>query len=318
MINEVVRRFVRELGWPRTYNYWAGSTWLTGQIPITAEEAVKLISMGKIIGVWQCYGSSITNPCEYRDVLVFEFDVRECEGNEGIDCIRNWALGHASELMPLLDRNPTIWWNGGKSLYLIYLFNTPVPANYGLRPEWVEYARAIGVDMQVVNAKHAFRLPGTPHQRTGYLGKFLDERLNVVERPIIERVNPFVFMTPNGVRVNTEPVRRPIGERRPKQLPRWVQALIGYLRENGELCHEARRAIAMWMLFLGYSEDEVVEVFKAANDFDEHRTRYYIRYDYENWIARGLPPLSCRDVVEKCRGDDMPEVTCPQRRGDGA
>ena len=315
MINEVTRAFLDALTWGyRRYNYWAGDTWLTSKLPITKENAIKLINNKEIIGIWQCFGDSIEEPCRLRDVLVFEVDIRECEGRESLDCVLKWARERINDLKPLLDQNPVVWWNGGKSLYFMLFFEKPVPADYVLSKPWADFAASIGMDLQEAQAKHAVRVLGTPHQRTGYLGKLLDNRLRPTLSLVINRVDPYYFLEPPSTMPSEpKPVSANAGERGwrgSRRLPRWVQALIDYLKENGELCHEGRRAIATWMLFLGYSEDEIVEVFRSAKDFNEHKTRYYIRYEYEKWISQGMPPISCKTVVRKCGDHKVPKLEC--------
>ena len=318
-MNLLASEFLDSLTWGfRRYNYWAGKTWLTGKLPIDKAGAIKLISNREIIGVWQCFGSSIGEPCQYRDIIVFEVDIEECEGRESLDCVVRWGREHMGMLRPVIDYASIIWWNGGKSLYFFIYFDTPVPAFYELREEWVEFARAIGMDMQEAQAKHAVRVIGTPHPRTGYLGKLLDGSLKPVDRLEVVRVNAFYFLEPPSIAKPVKPqviARNRGGKEGRRELPRWVQALIDYLKANGELCHFGRLAIATWMLFLGHSEDEIVEVFKSAKDFNEHKTRYFIRYAYEKWISQGKPPVSCKTVAEKCGNHEVPNLEC---RGGGS
>ena len=315
VMNLLTSEFLDSLTWGyRRYNYWAGNTWLTGKLPIDKAGAIKLINRKEIIGVWQCFGPSASEPCLLRDILVFEVDIKECEGRESLDCVTKWALNHARTLRPVLDYNPVVWWNGGKSLYFMVYFDSPVPVNYVLRQEWVEFAKSIGMDLQEAQARHAVRVLGTPHQRTGYYGKLLNTSLKPISKLVVFRVNPFYFLElPRQPKpaVKHQVITKNGGSREGRrELPRWVQTLIDYMKANGELCHFGRLAIATWMLFLGYSEDEIVEVFKNAKNFDEHKTRYFIRYANEKWVSQGKPPISCKTVAEKCGGNKVPKLEC--------
>ena len=100
-----------------------------------------------------------------------------------------------------------------------------------------------------------------------------------------------------------------------KRLPRWVEALIEYLRQTKELCHAARVAVARWMHFVGYSHKEIIEVFKSASDFDEKKTAYHVDYEIRRmgeecraWQVDKCreKPWRCETVVRLCEGEDVP------------
>ncbi|BDR92677.1 hypothetical protein [Vulcanisaeta souniana] len=323
---DVAREFLDSLTWGfRRYNYWAGNTWLTGKLPVSKDDALKLIGSGDIIGVWQCYSFNVDEDCVFRDAVVFEVDIYECEDvDDKLECVVEWARSRASELRPILNLMPVIWWNGNKSLYFINYLLEPVVAEARLRKAWERTLDRLGFDMAVTEAKHAFRVPGTPHPKTGSTGKFLSLDFSVINKLIISRiparvlfedVKPVSTAVKPRVTINmlsASRVRRNENHEKPRELPAWVRQLIDYLRENGELCHFGRLAIAEWMLFRGYSEDEIVEVFKHAHDFNENRTRYHIRYAYEHWISQGRKPIACETVREECGNHDMPkDLTCP-------
>lgn len=166
---DVINMFINSLTWGyRRYNYWAGNTWLTGKLPIGRDDALRLVRDGEIIGVWQCYSLALDEDCVFRDVVVFEADIDECEDAESrLECVVNWARERRDSLRPILNLMPTIWWNGNKSLYFINYLLEPVVASAELRRPWVKLLDELGMDMAVTEAKHAFRVPGTPHPRTG-------------------------------------------------------------------------------------------------------------------------------------------------------
>jgi len=111
-------------------------------------------------------------------------------------------------------------------------------------------------------------------------------------------------------------VKAPKGRRwEARWLPRWVEALVEYLRQAGELCHAARVAVVRWMHFAGYSREEIIEVFRAAADFDEKKTMYHVDYEVRRmgeecraWQADKCreKPWRCETVAKLCEGEDVP------------
>ncbi|MGC8543296.1 MAG: hypothetical protein ACP5NQ_05100 [Vulcanisaeta sp.] len=297
--------FLNNLNWPRRYNYWSGDSWLTGKSLVDKGDVVKLIRGGEIVGVWQCFGD-YSDPCRLRDLLTFEFDVNECEDNPTLDCVVNWASGNMDILGHILKiPGPLIYYNGGKSLYIFIFLTYPVPSSYVLRGEWRALLDMLRVDNSVLLANHAVRVPGTPHPRTGNRGVALGPDLKPINNVAIGRVDPSLFLTPPPA-ASVKPIRRRVrvgGSGR--ELPAWVRQLIDYLKSTGELCHYARLAVAAWMLANGYGEDEVVEVFKHARNFNEKITRYHINYVW-NYLEGDGRPIRCVTVVEMCGGHKIP------------
>jgi len=182
-------------GWPRRYTYWGGKSWLTGKLLATREDIEKLTRKREPVGVWQCYAEG-EDVCAKRDVVVFEYDSKDCNN---LACIKerygNVLRKISNSLAPY---SPLTWWNGNKSVYWLVLIE-PAPASYVLRPEWLELVRALGMDTSMTTPKHSFRLPCTPHQTTGKPSVWLDP---VTFKPIKEpklppsRVNPYYFLEP--------------------------------------------------------------------------------------------------------------------------
>jgi hypothetical protein len=111
-------------------------------------------------------------------------------------------------------------------------------------------------------------------------------------------------------------VKRPKGRKwETRRLPRWVEALIEHLRQTRELCHAARVAVVRWMHFAGYTREEIIEVFKAAADFDEKKTAYHVDYEMwrmgeecRAWQAERCKekPWRCETVMRLCEGEGVP------------
>ncbi|MEM3849402.1 MAG: hypothetical protein QXS42_06540, partial [Zestosphaera sp.] len=77
-----------------------------------------------------------------------------------------------------------------------------------------------------------------------------------------------------------------------------MKKLLEDCRRGVNLPHNARVALAAYMLNVGYSVDEVVEVFKTQPDFKEKTTRYQANYiaSYDN--GKPLLPYSCAKMKE--------------------
>ena len=88
------------------------------------------------------------------------------------------------------------------------------------------------------------------------------------------------------------PARR---RRRAGSPPPCVQRALEILRETGELDHAARFFLAAWARIAGLSEDEAVELFRPANDFDEEVTRYQVHHIY----TRGYHVPKCRTIAQE-------------------
>jgi hypothetical protein len=93
-------------------------------------------------------------------------------------------------------------------------------------------------------------------------------------------------------------------------LPSWVKSLIDYLRETGELCHYGRMAVAGWMIRCGFTDEEIHEVFKHADDYNPRITQYHINDTREKYLEKGGKPMKCATVIEKCNGYKVPDLDC--------
>jgi hypothetical protein len=76
-------------------------------------------------------------------------------------------------------------------------------------------------------------------------------------------------------------------------LPPCIVRCVESLVDTGELDHGGRIHLASYLIQAGYSDDEIVQIFRAAKDFNEKYTRYQVRYLREN----GYNPYKCRNVM---------------------
>jgi len=311
--------FLKVLGYPRRANVWAdkswrpcyprveGCSWLTVQ-DVTEEMLREFITKYKSAGVSKAYFSSEVNDF-MRDLFVYEFDV---EGCESIQCIRG-RLNLRNSIIYSIGK-PLIYYNGHKSIYLIYFLKPHVPTN------WSPKYMLTNIDASQLAALTPFRIPYTLHPKSKSRGFAVDWDLKPAD-PIIEFTNPREIL---------EPLRKSLPKASPRlvekagaetsEVPGWVFQLIEYLKSTGELCHFARLAVAEWFLFKAYKEkglidegdiEAITDIFrKYAGDFNERITKYQIRYVWESWISKGGKPLRCETVLEKCGNHDVPPLTC--------
>ncbi len=85
-----------------------------------------------------------------------------------------------------------------------------------------------------------------------------------------------------------------------KAVPPCIKKQIKEIVETGELDHYQRIALVLYLKWVGFSVDQVVEFFKRyAKDFNERITRYQVEYLYgkrgkrEDWLM-----YSCRKLKE--------------------
>ena len=77
------------------------------------------------------------------------------------------------------------------------------------------------------------------------------------------------------------------------KIPPCVVNCFTELVDTGELNHSGRVLLANWLIQAGFSDDEVVDVFKAAKDFKENYTRYQVEF-----LRRKMYKLpSCKKVM---------------------
>ena len=85
----------------------------------------------------------------------------------------------------------------------------------------------------------------------------------------------------------------------PKDVRPEVQALIDKIREGMHLSHEARLAILFELINAGWSDEEILEVFSHAPDYNPRKVQYFIRHArmkaYNRFSRRRL-----QAILERC------------------
>jgi len=99
------------------------------------------------------------------------------------------------------------------------------------------------------------------------------------------------------------------------KIPPCIVRCFTELVETGELDHMGRVLLANWLIWAGFKEDEVVDVFRVANDFKEHYTRYQVQFlmrkmyklpKCKKVMAEGFCPYKCElyPWMQASRGGD--------------
>ena len=289
---------------------------------------------------WRLYYDEKTRPQSYAalDRVCIDLDIpSECAQDR---LCRAAKLGRLkSALREKLRRyRDVLWaeWTGFKGYRLCAWLPRLLPADRIILEKiqrWLAKGLEEWLDAQVVgDVKRLFRVPYSINPKSGDRAAVVDHMLQ--ELPPQEAAEHLQSLKPLGAQV-LERIRREAvlevfargqeevhatkrvkgyrGETR--RLPRWVEALVEHLQQTGELCHAARVAAARWMYFVGYSREEIIEVFKAAADFDEKKTAYHVDYEIRRMgeECRAWQPDKCREkpwrcetVAKMCNGDGVP------------
>ncbi|MGC9086955.1 MAG: hypothetical protein ACP5IT_12255 [Thermoproteota archaeon] len=92
------------------------------------------------------------------------------------------------------------------------------------------------------------------------------------------------------------PTRTKIGIK--KGIRKEIQELIERARKGEQLVHSQRFAILLELLASGYPEEDIIDVFRKQEDFDERKTRYFI----EHARKKGYKPFSHERLKEILEG----------------
>jgi hypothetical protein len=280
-------------------------------------------------------------------LLMIEFEDKRGGNNlEPVKKVVNDVIDRTTSFV----EEPFIVFSGNKSYYLVFALPTPVEAGsavvrdrfgrvvreYGLN----EVYRAIFdlvlrdksylglgsevierfVDMQVAEPKRLLRIPDFTHEVSGKPTMQLSVNLRPIDfdpDSLTKSVLPNSVLTDYWAYIELpreeggRTGRKTTGERTGWDcLPSWVRALIDYLRETGELCHYGRLAVAGWMIRCGFTDEEIHEVFKHADDYNPRTTQYHINDTREKYLEKGGKPMKCATVIEKCNGYKVPDLDC--------
>jgi hypothetical protein len=242
----------------------------------------------------------------------------------------------------------TLWaeWTGFKGYRLCVWLPRLLPADRIILEKmqrWLARGLEEWLDAQVVgDVKRLFRVPYSINPKSGERAAVVDymlqplspqeaaehlQSLKPLDARVLERIRREAVLEAFAKeQEKTREVKAVKNYRQEaRRLPRWVAALVEHLRQAGVLCHAARVAVARWMHFVGYSREEIIELFKASADFDEKKTAYHVDYEIRRmgeecrvWQVEKCreKPWRCATVARMCGGEKVPPnllELCPGR-----
>jgi hypothetical protein len=301
------------LGWPRQYNYWdkkRGRWHRVGGSYVTREEAGELFRRGVPFGVAKCFGDM--GECQLADVFTIELDTPCGEVQSNRDRLK-CVVEHSRDVVRIVaSMKPLFYWNGGKSLYIIFPFDYAVPSTYVPR-SWVTHMSEMFpslVDRNQFSFNTTFRMPLTPHPKFKHKGEFLSEDLKPSDL-YIRRVPPtYVVDRPSSIPPKAPQVRvtQAVADRK------WTEEIRSWVEEESALrfnlqAGECRRRLAMlWgcgcRLDGVQTYEECIEMFRQLLAFvgssvetdHIHAIKYYFK------ACGNGPKFSLRKAVT-CEGE---------------
>ena len=259
------------LGWPRRHNYWdkkRGRWHRVSGSYVTREEAEALFMRGVPFGVTKCFGEM--GECQQADIFTIEVDAPCGDVPGSRDRLRCVAVHSRGVVEWVAHVHPLLYWNGGKSLYIIFPFEYPVPATYVPR-DWVMRLSEVFpvIDRNQLSFNTTFRMPLTPHPKFKHRGEFLDEDLKPTDLHI-RRIPPTYVVDRSS---NAHPPKAPqtrltqatAGKRWMGEIRTWVEEKAA-LRFNLQAGECRRRLAMLWgcgcRLDGVQTPEECVEMFR--------------------------------------------------------
>ena len=323
---EVVE-FLESISWARRANIWADPKWqpcLPRVRPNCTWLTLQSVEKNVMLDLLNTYGSGGVSKAYFdkeenqwlRDLLVYEFDINQCKDRPTFECVKEHFKPEETGLMGV--GKPTLYYNGGKSIYVIYLLDVPTPI------DWVPKVIPPNIDMNQLTPLVPFRVPYTLHPKTKSRGFAIDWDMKPTDF-VLEKTSYRLLLEPptkakSKVWVEAPTNERPTAPIRHRRrgvkwecLPEWVKALIAYLEETGELCHYGRMAVASWMIWCGFTDEEMHEVFKHARNYKPNTTQYQINYTRRKMSEEGIRPMRCETVVKECGTHNAPHIDCARK-----
>jgi hypothetical protein len=245
----------------------------SASVELSKEEILKYIETYESFGIAKCF-----NNCSKQDLLVYEFDIDECKSSHTLDCVVKVAREKLYvEYAPLLEFDPMIYYNGSKSLYLIFRLSYSIPVDY--KPKYVPNS----IDKHVLQPSTFFRVPFTLHHKTFSRGVMLDSDLKPTD-PYLTYTDPYkLFSKPSE-----QPRRRiRVTAVVPNQDPPCITALLEKILTGQDVGHDGWFTVAA---YLGHKcveaegkdpqtcANEILERFSASPMFDEKIARYQVEH----------------------------------------
>ncbi|MGQ9543780.1 MAG: hypothetical protein ACUVTM_06840 [Candidatus Bathyarchaeia archaeon] len=132
------------------------------------------------------------------------------------------------------------------------------------------------------------------HLKGGYVQLRRDEAARLIEeeiqRRIMERVRDTPSKPPEALQDTIKSIERLVSTITPPQIqiqtfnltvkdsPPCIRRLIENLSSGGRLSHIGRFTLTSFLVNAGAKEEEVIDFFKSASDFDERKTKYQVEH----------------------------------------
>ncbi len=126
-------------------------------------------------------------------------------------------------------------------------------------------------------------------------------KMKVMETPRIELPDPLEEIAKEISDMFAKRMRKRFKRPKKGDFPPCIRELISKLRRGENLTHQARFALTAFLLNVGWSEEQVLDLFRSAPDFNERIASYQISH-----IAkRKYKPPSCETMKNwgLCPGD---------------
>ncbi|MEM4785156.1 MAG: hypothetical protein QXN88_05965 [Sulfolobales archaeon] len=240
------------------------------------------------------------------DRLAFDFDSNNPE--EAVEA----AVSFSSILSSKYGVTPVVFRSGFKGAHVVVPLSKPTSWE-GYQLLWdhfhslilKEHKQLVDVNMKQWNRLD--RVPYTYNIRNG------ERALAKIIHP--EGITPQSFdwgrltgLDPGSVTIYKVEVPKPHKPAKPRSMSRdyvrevlapCMKKLLEDCRNGINLSHNARVALTAYLLNIGFSVDEVVEVFRTQPDFNERVTRYQVNY-IASYDGEGKPllPYSCAKMKE--------------------
>ncbi|MEM1907683.1 MAG: hypothetical protein QW562_07600 [Thermosphaera sp.] len=257
------------------------------------------------IGFWlKKYGRTPTEDIMLYDRISYDFDDEE-DPQEAV----YGAVKFARTIKEMYGITPIVFESGHKGAHVIVPLSRPTNWRgyqflwdhfYGLVPN--EFRGFVDKNMKQWN--RIDRVPQTYNIRGGKreLAKIIMPELKGdFTWGTVKGLDPSqvtIYVKPEVGRVKVRPVKLGRVVKSDGPMPPCIVKLMEEAKQGVGLSHYARVVLASYLLNRGFSQDEVVDVFRNQPDFRENITRYQVNYIATYDDGKPLTTYSCQKMRE--------------------
>jgi hypothetical protein len=282
---------------------------LTRAIVFTKEEYLRVL--GRYWNVQDCYTSVYSLPQikeKVVDTILFEID------GKGVMDLNEKFLALVDRLKGYKLR---AYWSGRRSVH-VYLDFPPVKLEYPgltLRKFCVPYLDL--VDRHVVgDMRRLIRIPYTLNTQGQMLSCVVKDR--VTSSLVVPGEGELECPINEDVPKKLKALDTKIEEKKiePGQVvadfdifPPCITNIINKIAETGDVTHAERLQLTAFLMWNGFSQDEIHLIFQDVNDYDPHYTEYQIKSVF-NAKLRCYTCIRSRELGI-CPLEDLDMLQCP-------